>query len=220
MQAMAPRLADLVGSDSLTVIQTLRDTTRYQAWDLPGPSLEGFLFPDTYRFAEGVTLDNVISTMVSEYRAYWTPERRQRLAESGLSELEAVTLASIIQAEARQVDEMPTISSVYHNRLEIGMLLQADPTVIYALGGPRSRLLFAAIDSVADNPYNTYTQAGLPPGPICQPGEAALDAALSPAETDFMYFVARNDGSHAFTRTLRDHNRAIREIRGTRRSSS
>jgi UPF0755 protein len=103
---------------------------------------------------------------------------------------------------------MPLISAVYHNRLRIGYLLQADPTVLYALGGPRERLLYAAIDSVADHPYNTYTHRGLPPGPICAPGQAALDAALNPADVDFLYFVARPDGSHVFSRTLIEHNRA------------
>ena len=97
---------------------------------------------------------------------------------------------------------MPTISAVYHNRLRLGYLLQADPTVQYALGGRRARLLFAAIDSVADHPYNTYTQRGLPPGPIGAPGEAALEAALYPSDESYLYFVARPDGSHIFTRSL------------------
>jgi len=124
-----------------------------------------------------------------------------------------VTLASIVQAEARRADEMPRIASVYHNRLRLGWLLQADPTVLYALGGPRPRLLFAAIDSVADNPYNTYRQPGLPPGPIGAPGEAALEAALHPAAEPYLYFVARLDGTHVFTRTLAEHNRAVAESR-------
>ncbi len=115
-----------------------------------------------------------------------------------------------MQAEARRTDEMPRIAGVYHNRIELGWLLQADPTVIYALGGYRERLLFAAIDSVADNPYNTYTQSGLPPGPIGAPGEAAIEAALTPAD-DYLFFVAWPDGSHVFTRSLADHNRARRD---------
>ena len=128
----------------------------------------------------------------------------------------ALTLASFIQAEARQVQEMPVISGVYHRRLDLGWLLQADPTVLYALGGPRDRLLFAAIDSVADSPYNTYTQGGLPPGPIGAPGDLAISAALQP-EGDFLFFVARPDGSHVFTRSLADHNRAVAESRRLRR---
>jgi UPF0755 protein len=104
---------------------------------------------------------------------------------------------------------MPTIAAVYLNRVRRSYPLQADPTVLYALGGYRARLLFAAIDSVADHPYNTYAHAGLPPGPIGAPGEAALNAVLAPADADFMYFVARPDGSHIFTRTLSEHNRAV-----------
>jgi len=154
--------------------------------------------------------------MVARYQEAWTPERRARLDSLELDEREVVTLASIIQAEARIVEEMPTISSVYHNRIERGWLLQADPTVLYALGGRRERLLYAAIDSVADNPYNTYSQRGLPPGAIGAPGDAALEAALWPLETDFMYFVARPDGSHAFTRTLAEHNREKEDSRRER----
>jgi UPF0755 protein len=108
---------------------------------------------------------------------------------------------------------MPIIASVYHNRLARGQALQADPTVLYALGGPRARLLYAAMDSVADHPYNTYTHPGLPPGPIGSPGLAAVDATLSPAETDFFYFVAHPDGTHIFSRTLTEHNRAVAETR-------
>jgi len=213
LASIAARLADPTGLDSASIVRALASDSLDQKWEVPGPGLEGYLFPDTYRFAEGVTLDDVVSAMVGRYRSYWTPERRQRLAASGLGEREAVTLASIIQAEARHVDEMPTISSVYHNRLGIGMLLQADPTVLYALGGPRPRLLYAAIDSVADHPYNTYRQPGLPPGPICAPGSAALDAALDPIDSDFLYFVARPDGSHIFTRSLAEHNRARMQVR-------
>ena len=217
---VAARLTAATGQDSAQIVEILTGDSLHLDWDVPGPGLEGYLFPDTYRFAEGVTLEDVVSAMVDRYRSYWTPERRARLSESGLTEREAVTLASIIQAEARQVSEMPTISSVYHNRLRIGMLLQADPTVLYALGGPRPRLLFAAIDSVADSPYNTYTQPGLPPGPICAPGAQALDAALDPIDSDFLYFVARPDGSHIFTRSLAEHNRARVQVRREARGGS
>ncbi len=211
--AMAPRIAAASGSDSATVAAWLADRSRHRDWGVPGPGLEGYLFPETYRFAEGVRIEAVVASMTEAYRAYWTPERTERLEVLGLSERELVTLASIIQAEAVHTAEMRTIASVYHNRLRIGMRLQADPTVLYALGGHRSRLLYAAIDSVADNPYNTYTQAGLPPGPIGAPGAAALDAALNPLETDFLYFVARPNGEHIFTRSLREHNNARARVR-------
>ena len=212
IKGMAGRIAVAAGSDSATVADHLAARELHAAWNVPGPGLEGYLFPDTYRFAEGVGLERVVSAMIDRYHRYWTPERRERLSASGLSEREAVTLASIIQAEATLVSEMPTISSVYHNRLRIGMLLQSDPTVLYALGGHRRRLLHAAIDSVADNPYSTYAHPGLPPGPICAPGADALDAALDPADTDYLYFVAGPDKAHIFTPSLREHNAARRRV--------
>jgi UPF0755 protein len=175
---------------------------------VPGPGVEGYLFPDTYRFARGIAPRAVLGAMTARYREVWTPERRARLESLGMTESELVTLASIVQAEARVMEEMPQIAGVYHNRLERGMLLQADPTVLYALGGYRARLLFAAIDSVAEHPYNTYTRPGLPPGPIGSPGEAAIDAALNPTG-DYLYFVAWPDGSHVFTRSLAEHNEAV-----------
>ncbi|MGI9627354.1 MAG: endolytic transglycosylase MltG [Longimicrobiales bacterium] len=213
LPAIASRLTAAVDADSATILTALSGDSLHLAWDVPGPGLEGYLFPDTYRFAEGVTVDQVVSAMVGQYRDYWTPARRHRMAELGMTEREVVSLAAIVQAEARRVEEMPTIASVYHNRLDINMRLQADPTVLYALGGTRARLLYAAIDSVQDHPYNTYSQYGLPPGAICAPGESALDTALNPIESDFLYFVARNDGTHIFTRSLREHNRARIRVR-------
>ena len=208
LRQMAPRIAAVTGLPADTVLRRVAADSAHRGRDVPGPGLEGYLFPDTYRFAPGTSLERVVTTMVRRYNDFWTPERRARLDSLGMSERELVTLASIVQAEARRVEEMPTIASVYHNRLERGMLLGADPTVLYALGGYRERLLYAAIDSVADNPYNTYTQRGLPPGPIAAPGERALEAALRPAVTDHLYFVALPDGSHVFTGSLSAHNRA------------
>ena len=210
---IAGRVADLTELAADTVLARIAAEGADARWGLPGPGLEGYLFPDTYLFARGVPLTAVVEAMSERYRNYWTPERRARAAELELSEREVATLASIIQAEARASGEMPVISAVYHNRLRIGMLLQADPTVLYALGGHRPRLLYAAMDSVADHPYNTYTQGGLPPGPIGAPGAAALDAALNPAEVDYLYFVANADGSHTFSRTLAEHNRAVARAR-------
>ena len=217
---MIVRVAETVERPADTVRARLTDPDAHHRWGLPGPGLEGYLFPDTYHFARGVALDVVIEAMVKRYRAAWTAGRIARLEELDMSENELITLASIIQAEARCVREMPTISAVYHNRLRLGYRLQADPTVLYALGGRRERLLFAAIDSVADHPYNTYTQRGLPPGPITAPGEAAIHAALYPTEESYLYFVARPDGSHIFTNSLKEHNRAREVARSEQRARS
>ena len=216
---MVGRVAETVERPADSVRVRLTDPNAHQKWGVPGPGLEGYLFPDTYRFARGVALDLVIETMVARYQEAWTAARVARLEALDMSENELMTLASIIQAEARRVEEMQTISAVYHNRLRLGYRLQADPTVLYALGGPRERLLYAAIDSVADNPYNTYTQQGLPPGPIAAPGEAAIHAALYPADQSYLYFVARPDGTHIFTNSLEEHNRA-REIARSERSAT
>ncbi len=216
LTGIAPRVAAVTGGDPDSVLAVLAADSAHLEWDVPGPGLEGYLFPDTYRFAEGTPLDAVIGEMVETYRAFWTPARRRALDSVGLGEREIVTLASIVEAEATFVDEMPTIASVYRNRLADGWPLQADPTVLYALGGTRERLLFAMIDSVADHPYNTYAHPGLPPGPIGAPGEAALEAALEPADTDFYYFVADAEGRHVFSRTLAEHNAAAAEFRRRR----
>ncbi len=216
LQQMAPRLAAISGIELKDALAALTADSAHLEWGVPGPGLEGYLFPDTYRFAEGAPFGEVIAAMVGGYRNFWTPERRARLDSLGLSEREVVTLASIVQAEARVTTEMPRIASVYHNRVREGWLLQADPTVLFALGGTRTRLLFAAMDSVADHPYNTYTHLGLPPGPIGAPGAAALDAALSPEVSEYFYFVVGAEGEHVFSRTLAEHNRAVAEHRRRR----
>lgn len=216
---VAPMLAGITGMSESDIVEALRDPALAERHDVPGPTVEGYLFPDTYRFARGVPLEVVVSAMVDRYESVWTDERRDRLATSGLTERQIVTLASIVQTEARQVEEMPRIAGVYHNRIEADWLLQADPTVIYALGGYRERLLYAAIDSVADSPYNTYTQPGLPPGPIAAPGELAIDAALAPEQHDFWFFVANTDGYHVFTQTLAEHNAAKEDARRARQGA-
>jgi UPF0755 protein len=205
---IAPRIADVTGVAVDSVHALLLDSTVADRFAVPGPTLEGYLYPATYTFPLTVPVDTVIGHLVATYQRVWTPERRALADSVGLSEREVVTLASIIEKEARVADEMPLIAAVFHNRLRIGMPLQADPTVQYALGVHRARLLYAAIDSVADSPYNTYRHRGLPPGPIASPSARAIDAALRPAAANYLYFVARPDGSHIFTRTLAEHNRA------------
>lgn len=213
LRQISGRLSGITGVDAEEILRRFQEEGAEERHGVPGPGLEGYLFPDTYRFAAGVGVDEVIRVMAARYRSIWTPERRARAEELSMTEREVMTLASIVQAEARHVSEMPRISAVFHNRLRIGYLLQADPTVQFALGERRSRLFFRDIDAVADHPYNTYTNPGLPPGPIGAAGEAALDATLWPEDSSYLYFVARPDGSHIFTRTLVEHNRARVEAR-------
>ena len=212
----APRVAELAGVPEDSVLELIRDTALARQLGVPGPTLEGYLFPETYRFSEGLPPRRILETMVERYRAFWGPEERRRADSLGLSEREVVTLASIVEEEARVAEERPIIAGVYLNRLERGMLLQADPTVQYALGEPRERLLYRHIDSVAESPYNTYTQPGLPPGPIASPGEASLRAVLDPADGPYLFVVARPDGSHVFTTTARQHINAKNRIQRQR----
>jgi UPF0755 protein len=208
LMRLAPRFAETTGLTPDSVLLALTDSSVARRFDVPGPTLEGYLYPATYSFGASVPLDTLLRTVTSTYRRVWTPARRARADSIGMSEREVVTLASIVEKEAKQLDEMPTIAAVYHNRLRIGIPLQADPTVQYALGEHQARLLYAHIDSVADNPYNTYRHRGLPPGPIGSPSERGIDATLYPADVKYLYFVARPDGSHVFTSSLEEHNRA------------
>lgn len=205
---IAPRIAGIAGADPDSVRALLLDSAYAARFEVPGPTLEGYLYPATYTLPVDAHVDSIVRELVASYRRVWSDSLRAAAEEQGFTEREVVTLASIIEKEARQRDEMPLIAAVYRNRLRIGMPLQADPTVQYALGVHRERLLYAAIDSVADHAYNTYTRRGLPPGPIGAPSARAIHAALAPADVDYLYFVARPDGSHVFTRTLAEHNRA------------
>lgn len=213
---IAERIVPITGVTAESAASRLLDPALADSLGAPGPTLEGYLFPETYRFALGVSPEVIAAELLRRYRSVWTPARRAALDSLGMSEREIVTLASIVQTEARWEDEMPLISAVFHNRLRRRMRLQADPTVQYALESHTNRLLFSHIDSVAEHPYNTYTHRGLPPGPIGSPGSAAIDAALHPASVPYLYFVARDDGRHEFSRTLKEHNRRIRRIRRRR----
>ena len=181
--------------------------------------LEGYLFPDTYQFARHVAPEQLITTMVSRFKQTVTEEHRRRAAELGLSMHQAVTLASVIEKETARPDERTLISGVFHNRLQKKIPLQSDPTVIYALNAFDGNL--RKKDLSIESPYNTYRVVGLPPGPIANPGNAAIHAALYPAPTEYLYFVSRNDGSHEFSETLAEHNRAVKkyQLRHRRRSS-
>lgn len=204
--------------DSLA--RVLVDSASAARYGVPGPTLEGYLYPATYTFPLGASADQMIRAMIKRYRNAWTPAMRARADSLDLSEREIVTLASIVEKEARVWGERDTIAAVYHNRLRIGMPLQADPTVQYALGEHRSRLLYADIDRVQDHPYNTYRRRGLPPGPIASPSRGAIEAVLRPAAVDYLYFVARPGGTHVFTRTLAEHNAAKRQSQRARAAQS
>lgn len=172
--------------------------------------LEGYLFPDTYALPRRATADGLVQMMVSRFQKQVGGDLPQRAAAAGMNVHEAVTLASIVEKETGKPDERPLVAAVYANRLKIGMGLQCDPTVIYALqrAGRDIRNLTRE-DLQYDSPYNTYRYAGLPPGPIASPGKASIDAALQPATVPYLYFVSRNDGSHAFATTLEEHNKNV-----------
>jgi UPF0755 protein len=180
-------------------------------------SLEGFFFPDTYRFAVGISAERVAQHFVERFQAVWS-EEVHGAGDLWGSTLEVVTLASLVEAETSLDEERPLIAGVFANRLRRGMLLQCDPTVVYALKRRnewQGRLL--RIHWEVDDPYNTYRHPGLPPGPINNPGRAALAAAIDPQTTPFLYFVAKPGGGHAFSETLAEHNRAVALLRSSRR---
>jgi UPF0755 protein len=183
---------------------------------VPGPQLEGYLFPDTYRFAPDMGPGEMLEAMVRRFHERFDADRHHRAAGRHLSVNQVVTLASIIEKETGKPGERPVIAAVFTNRLRLGMPLQSDPTVIYAIPDFNGDLTRA--DLARPSPYNTYVTGGLPPGPIANPGLAAIDAALAPADSPALYFVSRNDGSHEFSATLSEHNRAVaRYQRSTRR---
>lgn len=178
---------------------------------IDGPSIEGYLFPDTYQLVRGMTTEEILTRMVQRLRAKAGPELTARAQARGLSVHQLLTLASIIEREAVDRGELRTISAVFWNRLKINMPLQADPTVQYATGKERRTLTRA--DLATDHPYNTYRRSGLPPGPIASPGLAAIEAALDPAPVKYLYFVAMDDHRHYFSASLSEHNAAVARYR-------
>ena len=208
------RLAGLKLLKAEEALALARDRQFLDGLGIKADSLEGYLFPDTYYFARGLGTRKVITALARRFLVEWE-HLAPAAAALGLSRHQAVTLASIIEREAKLEAERPLISSVYHNRLKKGMPLQADPTVIYGL--PRFEGNLTRDHLGQDTPYNTYLKKGLPPGPICSPGRASLKAALHPAPEDYLYFVAKGDGSHQFSRTYPDHSRAVRRFQINRR---
>ena len=203
--------ADAGLSDAREFERLARNARFVRSLGVPHNSMEGFLFPETYQFRKGSSLQKILQTMFEAYQKNFQKQWRERAKQLRMSELEVVTLASIIEKETGAASERPMISGVFHNRLKKRWKLQTDPTVIYAeiLAKGRFDGTIHRSDLEREHPYNTYRRFGLPPGPICSAGAKAIEAALYPTKTKNMYFVSKNDGTHKFCPTLRCHNRAV-----------
>jgi UPF0755 protein len=219
--ALALEAAGIVEAEAL--LEVARDAEVARALGVDAPTLEGYLYPETYRFPRGADAREVVETMHRQFRTAWTEEDERRLAASRLTLHEVVTLASIVEKETGQAEERPLIAAVFRNRMKRGMRLQTDPTVIYGqilVHGEFDGNLRRS-DLEEDTPYNTYTRGGLPPGPIASAGIESIRAVLDPARVPYLYFVSRNDGTHVFSRTLTEHNGAVERFqRGGRRASA
>ncbi len=178
-----------------------------EKYQLPFSPLEGYLLPGTYEISWGADETDIIERLISEMESFWTERRRQRAGELGLDIHEVLTLASLVEREARIDSERPKVASVFFNRLDIGMRLEACSTVAYALGDIDRNITRS--ETEIDTPYNTYRNSGLPPGPIANPGTSSIDAVLWPEETSYLYFVSRGDGTHAFSETFSEHLRNV-----------
>ncbi len=200
------------GVDSSLFIAFCSNRENALAFGFDAPGMEGYLFPDTYNIPWGINIEDLARAMAGRFRVEFDDTMRDRARELQMRVGDIVTLASIIEAEAKLPIERPLISAVYHNRLKRRMKLEADPTVAYAMGGFRGRL--RRKDLQTDSPYNTYIHYGLPPGPICSPGKQSLIAALYPDTTSrALYFVARGDGGHIFSMNLKNHLAAISRLK-------
>ena len=207
LRQIATRLENQGLADKEMFISLASDSRLLLSLGIEGDSAEGYLFPDTHTLNKSMGEEGIIRFMVRQFRKAIPPDMLERAHELGLTEGEVVTLASIIEKEGGPKEEKPLISAVFHNRLKRGMRLQSDPTVIYGIedfdGNLRKK------DLERKTPYNAYRIKGLPPGPICNPGVEAIETALPPASVNFLYFVSKNNGSHHFSSTLVDHNRAV-----------
>jgi len=206
----------LAGEEGL--LEKMTDPDLISSLDLDADSLEGYLFPDTYLFGQEATADTILHKMTGRYRQVFAEEMQLAGNPPGLSEHEIITLASLVEAETGRDDERPLIAGVFLNRLTKGMRLECDPTVVYGqlLLDPGFKERLRRRHLLQPTPHNTYLNYGLPPGPICSPGRLAIRAVLQPAKTDSLFFVSRNDGSHEFSRTLQEHNRAVEAFQRAR----
>ncbi|HEY4492250.1 MAG TPA: endolytic transglycosylase MltG, partial [Acidobacteriota bacterium] len=175
---------------------------------------EGFLFPETYFLGKKDGIQELLLLMLRQFQKHFGEPQKRRAAQLGMTTLQAITLASLIEEETGESSERPLVSGVFHNRLKKSMLLQCDPTVIYAMKMTNEyEGTLLRKDLERDSPYNTYRYAGLPPGPICNPGVESIRAALYPRESEMLYFVSKNDGTHYFSATLQEHNQAVQRFR-------
>jgi UPF0755 protein len=210
LSQIAQLLEDLNLVDKKGFLQKTSSTVFIDALglsQLAGPTLEGFLFPDTYHLLREMDPEEVIQTMVNQFKKVLEPDFANRAAELGITEKEAIILASIIEKETSLPEEKPLISAVFHNRLRKKIPLQSDPTVIYGIKNFNGNLTKEHL--LRQTPYNTYRMVGLPPTPICNPGKDSLLAAVHPAPVPYLYFVSKNDGSHHFSSNIEEHNRAV-----------
>ena len=213
---IARTLNKALGVSEDSVLAVAKDSAWRRRLAVPAATLEGYLFPATYSFADGTTAREAVVVMLERFESVWKPEWNAQLEKLSISRNEAMTMASIVEMEARKSEERPIIAAVYWNRIKNGMRLQADPTVQYSLGEHTDRVLFKDLET--DSPYNTYRNDGLPPGPIASPGEASIIAALSPANVPFLYFVAHPDGHHEFRTSFAEHQKAIAAVRKAARA--
>ena len=194
-------------------VKAAKDPAPVHEIDPAARDLEGYLFPETYALSRHTDAVKLTRMMVGRFEKVFTPELRQAAAARMLTIRQAVTLASIVEKETAKAEERPLVAAVYATRLRIGMPMQCDPTVIYGLmKAGRYDGNIHKDDLSFDSPYNTYRYPGLPPGPIASPGRASLEAAVHPADADYLYFVSRNDGSHEFARTLEEHNQNVQKF--------
>ncbi len=217
-QEISPLVAPLLSDGQGGFEAAFKDTASIRSLAPLAKNLEGYLFPETYSFARGISGKDAVEAMISQFRSVFDQARLSRTKALGMALPEIVVLASLIEKESAVAEEKRLVSAVLHNRLRLGMKLDCDPTIIYALkqeGKYQGRL--RKKDMSLDSPYNTYLHAGLPPGPICNPGLEAIDAALSPAAENYLYFVAKDDGSHYFSRTFAEHQNAVRRYQLGRR---
>ncbi len=209
LEQIIQRFAD-AGYGDLGRLQELASSREFAtSLQIDAKTLEGYLFPETYLFTPGMDEAELLKMLVAEFQRNLSPKLLQQAKQLQLNRHQLVTLASIIEKETGRVDEMPLISSVFHNRLRKKIPLQTDPTVIYGIANFDGNLTRKHL--LTPTPYNTYVIRGLPPGPIASPGRAALQAAANPAQSKYLYFVARGDGSHQFSKTLKEHNLAVRQ---------